>query len=234
MLRAPHFRWLDNLLGLFYPNLCLACGRNLPPRQEGICISCRYKLPKTGFHLEPDNAFTERFWGRIPLQAGAAFLYFTRGGRAQRLIHHLKYEGKRKAGIYLGKLYGEALREAPAFREATLIAPVPLHPRKQHQRGYNQSALFARGLSESMGIPFLPNALKRREYTTTQTKKSRLERFENVEKAFFVPYPEKLKGQHVLLVDDVITTGATLEACALKILEVEGAKVSMATIAIAQ
>ncbi len=233
MLNTPQFRWLNNLLGLFYPNLCLACGHNLPPQQEGICISCRYKLPKTGFHLEPENAFTERFWGRIPLQAGAAFLHFTKGGRAQRLIHHLKYEGKRKVGIYLGQLYGEVLRETSIFRETTLIVPVPLHPRKQHQRGYNQSALFARGLSESMGIPCLPDGLKRREYTDTQTKKSRLERFENVEKAFVIPHPEKLKGQHVLLADDVITTGATLEACALKILEVEGVKVSMATIAIA-
>ena len=234
MLHSLQFRWLNNLLGLFYPNLCLACGRNLPPRQEGICISCRYKLPKTHFHLEAENAFTERFWGRTPLQAGAAFLYFTKGGRAQRLIHHLKYEGKREVGAYLGQLYGRSLNEAPVFRETALILPVPLHPRKQHQRGYNQSALFARGLSESMGIPWLPNGLKRTAYTATQTKKSRLERFDNVEKAFMVPQLEKIKNQHVLLVDDVITTGATLEACALKILEIPGTKVSMATIAIAQ
>ncbi|MCB9285820.1 MAG: ComF family protein [Lewinellaceae bacterium] len=234
MLNTLRLRWLDNLLGLFYPNLCLACGRNLPPRQEGICISCRYKLPRTHFHQEADNPFTERFWGRIPLQAGAAFLHFTKGGRTQRLIHHLKYEGKREVGIYLGNLYGQELREAPVFREATLILPVPLHPRKQHRRGYNQSALFARGLSEAMGIPWLPDGLKRTEYTATQTKKSRLERFNNVEKAFVIPHPEKIKQQHVLLVDDVATTGATLEACALKVLEVEGTKVSMATIGIAQ
>ena len=234
MLRAPQLRWLNNLLGLFYPNLCLACGRNLSPQQEGICISCHYKLPRTRFHLETDNPFTERFWGRASLEAGAAFLYFTKGGRAQRLIHHLKYEGKREVGIYLGRLYGEMLRTAPAFRETTLILPVPLHPRKQHQRGYNQSALFAQGLSETMDIPWLANGLQRTEYTTTQTKKSRLERFDNVERAFIIPHPDKGKGQHVLLVDDVITTGATLEACARKVLELSGTKVSMATIAIAQ
>jgi len=233
MLRAHQLRWLDNLFGLFYPNLCLACGRNLPPKQEGICVTCRYKLPKTNFQQEAENAFTERFWGRVALQAGAAFLHFTKGGRTQRLIHHLKYEGKKEIGIYLGKLYGQALREAPVFREATLIVPVPLHPRKERQRGYNQSDLFARGLSEAMGIPWLKNGLKRSEHTATQTKKSRLERFDNVEKAFAVPRPEKIEKQHVLLVDDVITTGATLEACALKILEVPGTKVSMATIAIA-
>ena len=234
MLHSPQFRWLSNLLGLFYPNLCLACGRNLLPNQEGLCISCRYKLPKTGFHLETENDFTERFWGRVPLQAGAAFLYFTKGGRSQRLIHHLKYEGKREIGVYLGQLYGRSLSEAPVFRETGLILPVPLHPHKQHQRGYNQSALFARGLSETMGIPWLPDGLKRMEYTATQTKKSRLERFDNVEKAFVVPQPEKIENQHVLLVDDVITTGATLEACALRILGIRGTKVSMATIAIAQ
>lgn len=233
MLRASHLRWLDNLFGLFYPNLCLACGRNLPSRQEGVCLSCLYKLPRTNFHLQAENAFTERFWGRIPLQAGAAFLHFTKGGRTQRLIHHLKYEGKREAGIFLGRLYGQALREAPVFRETTLILPVPLHPRKQHQRGYNQSALFARGLSETMGIPCIKDGLKRIGHTATQTKKSRLERFDNVENAFVIPNPGRIENQHVLLVDDVITTGATLEACALKILEAPGAKVSMATIAIA-
>ena len=197
MLRSPQLRWLNNLLGLFYPNLCLACGRNLPPRQEGICISCRYKLPKTNFHLEADNAFTERFWGRVPLRAGAAFLYFTKGGRTQRLIHHLKYEGKREVGVYLGRLYGRALREAPDFRETALILPVPLHPRKLHQRGYNQSALFAQGLSDAMGIPWMPDGLKRTEYTTTQTKKNRLERFDNVEKAFVVPEAGKVENQQI-------------------------------------
>ena len=233
MPHSPQIRWLDNLLGLFYPNLCLACGRNLPPRQEGICISCLFKLPRTNFHLEPENPFAGRFWGRVPLEAGAAFLYFAKGGKTQRLIHHLKYEGKQEVGVFLGKLYGLALREAPGFREAALILPVPLHPRKLHRRGYNQSALFAKGLSEAMKVPWLPNGLQRTEYTATQTRKSRLERFENVEEAFIVPNPGRVKGQHVLLVDDVITTGATLEACALKILEVEGVKVSMATIAIA-
>lgn len=233
MLHVPHLRWLDNLLGLFYPSLCLACGRNLPPREDSICVSCRYKLPKTNFHREAENAFTERFWGRIPLQAGAAFLHFTKGGRVQRLIHHLKYEGKREVGLSLGRLYGRVLRESSVFRDACLILAVPLHPRKLHLRGYNQSALFAEGLSEAMGIPWLPDGLRRTEYTTTQTKKSRLERFKNVEQAFVIPDPSALKGQHVLLVDDVVTTGATLEACARKILEVEGTRVSMATIAIA-
>lgn len=227
-------RWAYGLIGLFYPNLCLACGKNLPPREDAICLSCQYKLPKTGFHLLPENPFTERFWGRVNIQAGAALYHFSKGGRTQSLIHNLKYEGKREIGVKLGRIYGQQLREAPGFRDAALILPVPLHPRKERQRGYNQSAAFAQGLSASMGIPWLKDGLIRREHTTSQTRKSRLERFDNVSEVFLAPHPQKLEGRHVLLVDDVITTGATLEACAIKILELPGTKVSMATIAIAE
>jgi ComF family protein len=226
-------RALYDLAGLLYPNLCLACSRNLPPRQESICLSCQYKLPKTGFHEQRENPFTERFWGRVELQAGAALYFFNKSGRAQRLVHSLKYEGKQQIGVKLGQIYGSLLKEAPGFRQASLILPVPLHSRKERQRGYNQSACFARGLSQSMGIPWLKDGLQRREYTATQTRKSRLERFDNVAEAFVIPRPKQLEGQHLLLVDDVITTGATLEACALKLLELPGTRVSMATIAIA-
>lgn len=233
MAMTTAFRALYNLSGLFYPNLCLACSHNLPPRQESICLNCQYKLPKTGFHQQVENRFTERFWGRVHLQAGAALYYFNKGGRTQRLIHSLKYEGKRQIGVKLGQIYGYELKEAPVFREASLILPVPLHPRKERQRGYNQSACFAQGLAQSMGIPWLKDGLKRLEFTATQTKKNRLERFDNVSAAFVAPRPKQLEGQHILLVDDVITTGATLEACALRLLELPGTKVSMATIAIA-
>ncbi|MCB0568834.1 MAG: ComF family protein [Phaeodactylibacter sp.] len=231
---ASSFRWAYNLTGLFFPNLCLACGKGLPPREEAICLSCQYKLPKTGFHLHLQNPFTERFWGRVNIQAGAALYHFTKGGRTQRLIHNLKYEGKREIGLKLGLLYGQQLRDAPGFHGATLILPVPLHPRKERLRGYNQSAAFAQGLSSGMGVPWLKDGMKRREFTSTQTQKTRLERFDNVSEAFVVPHPHKVEGQHVLLADDVITTGATLEACALKVLELPGTKVSLATIAIAE
>ena len=224
--------WLNALSGLFYPNLCLACSRNLPPSSSFLCVSCAYKLPKTDFHLHRDNPLTERFWGRVQLQAGTACYHFSKSGRTQQLLHRLKYEGKKEVGIEIGKIHGSVLREAPLFQGVDMIVPVPLHPKKQRRRGYNQSALYARGLSERLGVPW-QEALKRNAYTDSQTRKSRMERFANVEKVFELPDASAVQGKHLLLVDDVITTGATLEACAHRLLAAPGTRVSIATIAIA-
>jgi len=229
---TPLSYWLESLSGLFYPRLCLACNKNLPPQQQHLCLSCTYKLPKTDFHLHTENPFTERFWGRIDLKAGAACYHFSKSGRTQQLLHQLKYEGKRGVGVEIGRLYGNVLRDAAAFRGIGLIVPVPLHPRKLHSRGYNQAAMFAKGLSISMGLPWR-EVLQRRTFTPSQTRKSRMERFENVAQAFALRKGEDLQGKHLLLVDDVITTGATLEACGHCLLQCEGAKLYMATIAIA-
>lgn len=220
------------LLDILYPKLCFACNQNTPPNKAFICISCQYKLPETDFHKEKENPFTERFWGRIPLFSGAALYHFVKGGRAQHLIHHLKYRGKKEIGIRIGELYGNHLKAAPLFNNADVIIPVPLHARKKHQRGFNQSEVFARGLAKSMGIPWV-DALSREIHTTTQTQKTRMERFDNVIEAFSIKSNQDLSGKHILLVDDVITTGATLEACALKLLSLADTRISMATIAIA-
>lgn len=229
------FRMLfHDLIGLLYPHLCLACKESLPSRRDCICLNCQLKLPKTNFHLERNNPFTERFWGRLEIESGAALYHFVKGGKVQGLIHQLKYLGKRQVGIRLGQWYGEQLRASEHFKNIDLIVPVPLHPRKEKMRGYNQSAAFAAGLAETMQIPALPQALVRRVFTETQTNKSRLERLENVQDVFAVQNPELLEGKHILLVDDVMTTGATLEACGSKIVAVKGTKLSMATIAIAE
>ena len=228
---------LENLLGgfvsLFYPKLCLSCSKNITPDKESICISCQVQLPKTNFHLEKENPFTDRFWGRIKIENGASLYHFAKGGHVQHLIHNLKYQGKADVGIKLGNLYGKVLKKAPLFSDIDLIIPVPLHPKKELKRGYNQSDMFAKGLSESMEVSWEKNVLIRSKMTETQTKKSRLERLENVQNVFEIKNPKILENKHILIVDDVLTTGATLEACATKILVVPNTKVSLATIAFA-
>ena len=223
----------DDFLSLFYPDLCLACQKNAPVKSQLLCVRCSFKLPQTRFHLHVENAFTDRFWGRFPLQAGASLYRFTKGGGVQNLIHQLKYKGRKEVGFKTGRFYGQQLKESLFFRELDMIVPVPLHPRKQHQRGYNQSDMIAQGLAQGMQIPWSDNVLLRKSFTETQTRKSRLERLENVSKAFATRNPSAIKGKHLLLVDDVITTGATLETCALKILEVPDTRVSMVTLAFA-
>ena len=223
----------EGFLALLYPNLCLACGHSISPEQDAICISCQYYLPQTNYHLEKENPFTDRFWGRFPLQTGTALYHFSKGGRVQQLIHNLKYQSKPEVGFRLGQILGNALRTRDHYRTIDLIIPVPLHPKKERQRGYNQSDTFARGLAETLEVPWNKKILIRTKSTTTQTKKSRLERLQNVQQVFDLRRSDLLRNQHVLLVDDVLTTGATLEACALKLLKVDGVRISLATIGIA-
>lgn len=225
-------RPLQDLLHLFYPHLCLACERNSPPYQEDICVSCKATLPETNFHLKRENEFTDRFWGRMDLNTGAALYHFTKSSRVQHLLHNLKYKGKKQVGLKLGDWYGHSLKRSPFFMDVEVIVPVPLHPRKQYKRGYNQSELFAQGLSQSMDIPYLKNGLIRLVDSESQTKKSRVERLANLEGVFSLGKGKLLKGKHILLVDDVLTTGATLESCAIELNKIPGTKISMATIAI--
>jgi ComF family protein len=207
---------------------------NLPPGQSFLCLPCQLQLPATEQYLLAENAFTELFWGRIQLEGGAAQYYFSKSGRVQRLIHQLKYQHKPEIGYQLGLAFGQQLKEQSHFQGIDAIVPVPLHPKKKHIRGYNQAEAFGKGLAESMEVPLIPDLLYRKKFTTTQTKKSRMERLQNVLDAFALSSSDQAAGKHFLLVDDVLTTGATLEACALQILQAEGSKVSMATIAMAE
>ncbi|MEM1122036.1 MAG: phosphoribosyltransferase family protein [Bacteroidota bacterium] len=226
-------RWLHNLFDLFFPNLCLACGENPLHGQEIFCTTCHRSLPVTNMHQMSENRFTDRFFGRIYLQAGAAIYHFHEGSSVQQLIHQLKYYGKARIGIKLGELYGKQLHQSKYFQEIDVIVPVPLHPVKERKRGYNQSDQFALGLSNAMQKPWLKHGLKRTKYGKSQTRKNQLERYENVMTSFAVEQSEKLVGKHILLVDDVLTTGATMEACASQLLTIPDTKISMATIAIA-
>ncbi len=223
---------VKDFLSLFYPNLCLAC-RKQSVDGEIICPRCELELPETGFHNISDNALEERFWGRIQLENAAAKYFFSKTNVTQELIYQLKYASKPQVGEILGEWYGQDLANS-RFSEIDGIVPIPLHPKRLYQRGYNQSLKIANGLSKTMNKPVLIDAVQRIVNTTTQTKtKSKIDRFENVKNAFHIANPELLKDKHILLVDDVITTGATIEACATKIFEVENVKISVVALGLA-
>lgn len=224
--------WIDNLINLFYPRVCLSCGEALMEQEETLCISCLLRLPKTGFHMHEENPVSRIFWGRVNIYAATSFLFFSKKGKVQSLIHHLKYKRQKEVGIVLGRLFGYELCKSPLFSDIDFIIPVPLHPKKLRQRGYNQSFMIAMGLKESLGSE-VSTSLKRKTHTSTQTKKSRYQRWENVKDIFEIEEKEKLEGKSVLLVDDVLTTGATLEASASVLSEIPNIKISIATLAYA-
>jgi ComF family protein len=224
---------LDDFISLIYPNICAACGNSLFKHEEVLCNFCEFHLPQTNFHMDKDNPVSTIFWGRANVESAASYYHFNKGSKVQRLIHFLKYKGRKDIGIYLGKQYGLFLKNSPLFNTVEVIIPVPLHLKKLRKRGYNQSEQFALGLSTAMKIPLDISTLYRKRPTDTQTKKSRFKRWENVAEIFALREPEKLKGRHILLVDDVITTGATLEACMLALQGIAGIRISIASIAAA-
>lgn len=219
-----------DFVGLFYPEVCISCGDDLVGKEVEVCTACIYKLPRTNYHNQAENPLIKVFWGRVDLNAVSAFCHYQKGNMVQDLVHQLKYNGKKELGIQIGKWYGNDLKSSMDFSDADHIIYIPLHPKKLRKRGYNQSAYFAEGLSISMGVPVLHDAMIRVKNTETQTRKSRYERWENVEGIFAVAKAEEMKGKHVLLVDDIITTGATIEACVLALNKAGVEKISVAAI----
>jgi ComF family protein len=225
--------WLDDFISLIFPRICACCGNSLWKHEDVICHFCEFRLPKTNFHPDPENPVARLFWGRVKIEGGAAFLYFNKGNRVQRLVHQLKYKGRKDVGIYLGTRYGSILHDTPPFDTIDIIIPVPLHKKKYMQRGYNQSEQFAIGLSRAMNVPVDRFLLSRVKATETQTRKSRFSRYANVSEIFSVGNTVGFAGKHLLLVDDVITTGATLESCIRALSVIPGVRVSVACIATA-
>jgi ComF family protein len=196
-----------------------------------ICTECYVLIPRTNYHLKPDNPVAQLFWGRCQIEKAAAFSFYTRDSRIRKLIHQLKYKGIQEVGPELGRIYALSLKSSGFLGGIDLIVPVPLHPSKKRKRGFNQSDLIAGGMSGVSGIPVDSCTLIRKTVSTTQTRKSRYDRWTNVEDIFRVKDQERLMGKHILLVDDVITTGSTLEACANEILKIEDTKVSVVALA---
>jgi ComF family protein len=225
--------YLHDFAGLFFPAYCAACGNALFRNENILCLKCFTELPRTGFHNDPENEVAQMFWGRVPVSHVTSFMYFIKGSHFQQILHELKYNGRMDIGTEMGRLFGYELRNTP-FSCADLIHPVPLHPAKLRKRGYNQSELIARGMADILHLPVETMMIRRTADTLSQTHKSRYERWENVGQVFRCEDPDSLRNKHVLLVDDVITTGATLEAAASCIFAVDGITVSFASLAFAK
>lgn len=224
MLRNP-------FLTLFFPKVCCCCGKHLHAKLNHICLTCRSNLPKTNFHLYAENPLQKLFWGRIHFENVFSYYKFVGSGKIRRLIHHFKYKGMKEIGLTVGQMYGKELVSAGSLKKIDCIVPIPIHSKKKKQRGYNQSHYFADGISMATGIECVKEAVIKKVHTSSQTKKSRYKRWKNVETSFEVIQPEKLMHKHVLLVDDVLTTGATIEACGQKILALQGTKITVASMA---
>ncbi|MBN2348335.1 MAG: ComF family protein [Bacteroidales bacterium] len=225
-------RYLLDFFELFFPKLCAACSNNLLGSEDIFCSYCLYHLPKTEFHNDPENKISQLFWGRVHIENATSFLYYYKGSKYQKAIHEFKYRGKKQIGHFIGKLFGSDLKSSP-FNQVDILIPVPLHFKKLKKRGFNQSEIIAMGMAESLGKPVESNLIERTVATKTQTKKSRYARWTNVEGIFNCKNTTKLQHKHVLLVDDVITTGSTLEACANAISHIKGIRISVATLAVA-
>jgi ComF family protein len=225
-------KWIESYSELFFPYLCVTCSRKLFADEKYICLNCRQDLPRTNFHNNPGNKVAQLFWGRVELEYATAWLFFRKGSHYQRLVHCLKYKGMKELGYEMGFQFGNEIRES-VFKEIDIVMPVPLHAKKEKKRGYNQSEWVARGISGALGKPLSTDNLTRSKFTPTQTRKNRFERWQNVDGIFEVLRPADINSKHILLVDDVVTTGSTLEAAAYSLLGSGAAKTSIVTLATA-
>lgn len=226
--------WLGSFLSLFFPRYCIVCGRTLAKGEECLCTMCNINLPRTDYHLRKDNPVEKMFWGKIPLERATSFFFYRKGSDFRQILHQLKYGGQKGIGAIMGRYMAAELLESGFFEGVDVILPVPLHKKKQQIRGYNQSEWIARGIAAVTGISIDTESVVRRKNTETQTRKSFLERWENVEGIFELNHAESLSGKHILIVDDVLTTGATTVECASCLTDIEGIRISILTLAMAE
>jgi ComF family protein len=220
----------ESLTHLVFPHVCEGCGSNVLNADHELCLYCLSILPATQFQLHQNNPVEKIFWGRLPVVHASAHFYFTKESMMQKLMHAFKYKRNKELGLYLGKLMGHALSASGRFNEVDCLVPLPLFSSKEKKRGYNQAAVLCDGIAMHLQKPVIKQAIIRNQFTESQTKKNRVDRWLNMEGRFEVVQPGLLAGKHVLLVDDVITTGATLEACGQEIIAVPDSKLSMATL----
>ncbi len=223
---------LEDILSFVYPLKCEVCGRVFSESECVICSFCNMKLPRSNYHLDEVNPMIQLFWGRVEVLRASSYFFFYKGSPYQPLLHKLKYKGKKNIGLVLGKLFAAELLYT-AFSESDFIIPIPLHPKKQKKRGYNQSEMIAKGINTLFNSELNTKILLRKGFAETQTNKNRFERFLNMKDQFCVEAPELIKGKSILLVDDVVTTGSTLEACAQLLNDAGCGEISILTLAIA-
>ena len=224
---------IRDFLSLVYPRNCAGCGKSLARGEELLCTICKYEMPQTGYEKNSQNAFARKFYGRIRIEFAISYLHFHKSGITQQILHNLKYRNQPEVGEKFGEWFAISLMESGHSGTWDMVLPIPLYISKEKKRGYNQSNFLAAGLGRTLGVPYSFNTLRRKENSETQTRKSREERWKNVDGIFEVLKPVNVKGKHILLVDDVVTTGATLESCGHCIMEAGASKISFATLAIA-
>lgn len=222
---------IQSLSHIFFPHVCVGCGSDLISEEQMLCIQCISQLPVTNFQLHNNNPVEKIFWGRANISSASCQYYFTKSSILQHILHQFKYKGKKDIGIYFGRVMGNSLCQSNRFNTVDALVPMPLFASRQKRRGYNQAGVLCEGISSIMNIPVLDNVIERVVATTTQTQKNRIERWQNISGKFELQNENVLINKHLLLVDDVITTGATLDACANTLLKVEGVQVSIATLA---
>jgi ComF family protein len=225
--------FIEDLSGLFFPRICFACGEVLLNHEEVICGLCLYQLPRTNFHRTPDNSVSRLFWGRVNVYRATAFFIFSKGSKFQRLMHLLKYQGKKEIGYFMGRVFGADLKESADYSNIDVVIPVPLHSGKQKKRGYNQSEIIAEGIAFSLQVPVNTESLFRKINNETQTSKTKFERWTNVREIFALRNEVQLENKHILLIDDVVTTGSTLESCVETLMKIRNITISVAALAAA-